>query len=1427
VDYQLGFPWPTVGDAVPESEPGSGHSIQLINPFLDNDLAGSWRSASPTPAARNDAVQTNNTPPHIRQVKHSPRRPKSGELVTVTAKVTDRDGVASVTLMYQLVEPGHYIRVTDGQYHLNWINARMHDDGLNGDVEAGDDIYSVQLPASVQTHRRLVRYRIAVVDNAGHALILPYPDDPQSNFAYFVYDGVPAWQGAVRPGVTAVTEYSAEVMRSLPVYHFLATEQDVVDSQYLPGNRTGQYWGQDYPWSGTLVYDGQVYDNVHFRARGGVWRYSMGKNMWKFDFNRGHYFQAHDDYGTKYETKWDKLNFSACIQQGNYWHRGEQGMFEAVGFKLFNMADCPAPKTHYVQFRVIDSADESGPSQYDGDFWGLYLVLEQMDGQFLDEHGLPDGNLYKMDGASPQGCELNNQGPTGVTDKSDVLGFISQYKSSPSESWWRANVNLWQYYGYRTILEGIHHYDNAYGKNYFYYLNPETDIWSQLPWDIDLTWADNMYGNGNEPFKRYGLLNQPNLSIEFKNRVRELRDLLFNTDQAWQLIDDFAGIIDDPAGGISMVDADRAMWDYNPIMTSAYINSSKAGAGRFYQQASTKDFPGMLQIMKDYVVHRSRTVLDPASSDSGIPRTPTITATCPPAYPINSLTFETTPFSDPQGNHTFAAMQWRIAEVAPGSQAVIPQDEGIVLISEGGQWKYFKGTKEPSPVRSAWRQINFDDSDWLVGTTAIGYGEAFIVTQLGDMRGGYTTIYLRKTFDVADLDTIKKLRLEAKYDDGVNVWINGVYVGGGNVPSAEIPFNATVSNCPENHNFTTLPAADPSTCLIWGTNVIAVQVINSYLSNSSDCFVDIRLTGETAEPDEPPSTPPNYRKKPGKYEIDAVWESEEITDFNSTVTIPASDVRVGRTYRVRCRMKDSTGRWSHWSDPVQFEAGEPISVGPLANLRITELMYNPAAPPAGNVTDNDEFEFIELKNIGDEVLDLDYVYFENGVSFDFSQGKVTSLAPGDFVLVVKNEAAFKSRYGSGLSSKIAGVYSGRLANGGENVSLKDFWNGIIAEFEYNDGRGWPLSADGAGHSLVPLDSALLGQPDGSLHYGGNWRASTYIGGSPGQDDPEPVTGVVLNEVMAHTDYSNPQHPDHDSNDWIELYNSTGAGINLADWYLSDDIDDLKKWAVPAVAIASHGRISFDEVTGFHNPVTMGFGLNKAGEQVILSYLPGNAGDRVVDYIRFKGQEDNVSLGRYPDGGNFWFPQTPSRDAANTGLFLDVVIDELMYHPVDANDEYIELHNPTPGPVNLENAQGTWRLDGGVDYTFGVGVSIAAHGRLIVVGFDPHIETARLQAFSTAYDAGPLTPGVDIVGPWSGNLSNAGERIALERPQPADQPGDLVSWVIVDEVIYADVAPWPEAADGTGDALQRIYPDQYHCGNDPSNWQPASPTPGGN
>jgi len=90
------------------------------------------------------------------------------------------------------------------------------------------------------------------------------------------------------------------------------------------------------------------------------------------------------------------------------------------------------------------------------------------------------------------------------------------------------------------------------------------------------------------------------------------------------------------------------------------------------------------------------------------------------------------------------------------------------------------------------------------------------------MRGRYTTIYLRKAFEVTDVDAVGTLKLEAKYDDGVNIWINGFHVASGNVPSDELPFNDTVNNRSENHNFSFLR------CLRRAIILFPAQMLSQY-----------------------------------------------------------------------------------------------------------------------------------------------------------------------------------------------------------------------------------------------------------------------------------------------------------------------------------------------------------------------------------------------------------------------------------------------------------------------------------------------------------------------------------------------------------------------------------------------------------------------
>ncbi|MBE0536492.1 MAG: lamin tail domain-containing protein [Phycisphaerae bacterium] len=482
------------------------------------------------------------------------------------------------------------------------------------------------------------------------------------------------------------------------------------------------------------------------------------------------------------------------------------------------------------------------------------------------------------------------------------------------------------------------------------------------------------------------------------------------------------------------------------------------------------------------------------------------------------------------------------------------------------------------------------------------------------------------------------------------------------------------------------------------------------------------------------------------------------------------------------------------------------------HLRVTEVMHDPLG--------GKDYEFIELCNTGPETLDISQVTIGGGIWFSFAQSTIASIPPGGYIVVASDIAAFKSRYGDNIP--VAGQYAGALANEGDSIVIRGAFGAQVLAFAYNDSRGWPLGADGPGHSLVPLTGAIFDQPSGSMNYCGNWRQSAYIHGSPGGPDPELPPGILLNEFMAHTDYHLPPHA---SNDWIELFNTGDSPVQInGNWYLSDNKDNLTKWALPDAIVQPGGRITFDEVNDFHNPITTGFGLDKAGEQIYLSYLPAAGPQHVVDSVRFKGQETNVTLGRFPDGDPFWRTLTPTRDLPNGGPVSDIVISEIMYHAELPARQYIELYNPTGDTIPLQNAAGLWRLTGSINYVFGPTASIPPHGRLVVADFDPFAEPAVLSSFRAMYSAQSLTPGIDLVGPFSGRLSNVTARLAVERPQAPDASGDSPSWVIVDEAIYFSGSPWPRVPQAAASVLQR----QPHLltGNDPRAWRVAPPTPGG-
>ncbi|MHC4426476.1 MAG: lamin tail domain-containing protein, partial [Planctomycetota bacterium] len=354
----------------------------------------------------------------------------------------------------------------------------------------------------------------------------------------------------------------------------------------------------------------------------------------------------------------------------------------------------------------------------------------------------------------------------------------------------------------------------------------------------------------------------------------------------------------------------------------------------------------------------------------------------------------------------------------------------------------------------------------------------------------------------------------------------------------------------------------------------------------------------------------------------------------------------------------------------------------------------------------------------------------------------------------------------------------------------------------------------------------------------SWRASAYIGGSPGQDDsgiiPNPGA-VVINEVLAHS---------HDvASDWIELYNTTGAAINIGGWLLSDSDSNLAKYEIAGgTTIGAHNYLVFRQDQHFGNASDPGshetFALSENGERLFLSSAQNDVLTGYRDVEDFRASETGVSFGRYykssTDNYNFVAMSQNTAGSANANPKVGpIVISEIMYNPdwpdggsyTNNQYEYIELHNISAVPVTLYRYDkgAPWKFTDGIEFTFpdDIPLVIPVGGRLLVV--------KNPAAFSWRY---PGVPAEKILGPYDGKLSNAGEKLELGMPGDFDKYGEL-HYIRVDRVNYSDgyhpedslgpVDLWPIGPDGYGQSLTRKVSADY--GNDPFTWTASAPSPG--
>lgn len=815
----------------------------------------------------------------------------------------------------------------------------------------------------------------------------------------------------------------------------------------------------------------------------------------------------------------------------------------------------------------------------------------------------------------------------------------------------------------------------------------------------------------------------------------------------------------------------------------------------------------------------------------------------------------------------------------PGSAnacpAAPPAPVTVGLIALTNIWRYEESNTD---LGAGWYATAFDDSGWLSGAALLGLDSN--LTPPEPIRTPLTvapnkiTFYFRTHFNLPANINASELQLTHAIDDGAVFYLNGVEAGRFNMPAGPITFSTQAATSHEASALETITISMSS--LVPGDNVLAVEV-HQQGANSSDIVFGLRLDAvivtntpglagvvinevlaNNANLEEADGSKPDWVEiyNPSSSAVDLADMS--LTDdtlvprrwvFPAGSLIPAQGFRKVRLDGSVVASTTNTGFGLKASGGSVYLMNRPADGGAPASFVTYGLQA--ADYSLGRVPDGSTNWVLNLPTLGSANL---AATLGDPLQLKVNEWMAAPASGDDWMEIYNPNAQPVELSGLWLSDTLANPRKYQIPPrsfiGAGPEGFLRFWcaNGTDADF-----TGFSLSATAedvvistaAGvvinghHFLIQFNGISEGRlPDGATNI-----VRFITTQSPGNANFLPLTNIVISELIAHTD-----PPLEDA---VEVQNLTGDDVNIGGWYLSDSQDNLFKYRIPPGTIVPAGgfKVFYEYQFNFDNPGTPFSFSSAKGDEVYLSQSISPA--TVTGYrafAEFDASENGVSFGRYRTSVGVDFTALSTRtfgvdNPATTNQFRTgtgktnaypkvgpVVINEIMYNQLGTNDalEFVELHNilGTPQPLfDPANPANTWRMRKGIDFDFPTNVTLPAGGYLLLVNFNPLTDPTALANFRAAYPSlGTNTP---LYGPYGGKLDNGGEAIELQKPDaPQTIPGPdfgSVPRIVVDRIVYSDLAPWPTTPDGTGDSLRRLTAALY--GNDPVNWSGGAPTPG--
>ncbi|WP_434346963.1 putative Ig domain-containing protein [Myxococcus virescens] len=205
----------------------------------------------------------------------------------------------------------------------------------------------------------------------------------------------------------------------------------------------------------------------------------------------------------------------------------------------------------------------------------------------------------------------------------------------------------------------------------------------------------------------------------------------------------------------------------------------------------------------------------------------------------------------------------------------------------------------------------------------------------------------------------------------------------------------------------------------------------------------------------------------------------------------------------------------------------------------------------------------------------------------------------------------------------------------EPLSLR----GLRTTVDYHDAIDHTLASNEMAANYLPGSVEIL-RPDAWIPNYGDIVSDHYpvissydLGDSGGVTDPEPLSNLIINEVLPNEPIPPGQTVSDTHYEFIELYNAGTATADLSSWSLSDSASVRHVFAPGTTLAPGRVFVVFGGARGFPagTPDTVaassgGLGLNNDGDVVRLLSPDGSN----VNEMSYGGTFDNISFNRSPD-----------------------------------------------------------------------------------------------------------------------------------------------------------------------------------------------------